>query len=59
MGGFRGLGAKAGIAGELMMFLWQRKRWWLMPIVSVLLITGMLMIFAQGSALAPFIYALF
>ena len=59
MGGFRSVGEKAGIAGELLIFLWERKLWWLVPTVSILLIFGMIMIFAQGSALAPFIYTLF
>jgi len=36
-----------------------RKKWWLMPIVVVMLAVGMLIAFAQGSALAPFIYTLF
>jgi len=48
-----------GIAGELMTFLWQRKLWWLIPMVLVLLVFGGLMITAQSSALGPFIYTLF
>ena len=36
-----------------------RKKWWLMPIVLVMLAVGVLIAFAQGSALAPFIYTLF
>lgn len=59
MGIMRGAVAKIGIAGELLMFLWERKLWWLVPMVTVLLIFGMIMVFAQGSALAPFIYTLF
>jgi hypothetical protein len=47
------------IAGELLSFLWQRKLWWMVPMVTVLLLFGGIMIFAQGSALAPFIYTLF
>jgi len=48
-----------GIAGELMGFLWQRKMWWLIPMVLVLLAFGGLMVTAQSSALGPFIYTLF
>lgn len=54
--GFR---QRVGIAGELMSFLWQRKMWWLIPMVFVLLLFGGLMVTAQGSALGPFIYTLF
>ena len=36
-----------------------RKKWWLLPIVLMLLAVGALLIFAQGSALAPFIYTIF
>ena len=45
--------------GELMQFLWERKLWWMMPMVAVLLVLGILIIFAQSSAIAPFIYTLF
>jgi hypothetical protein len=48
-----------GIAGELLSFLWQRKLWWLIPMVLVLLAFGGLMVTAQSSALGPFIYTLF
>lgn len=48
-----------GIASELMTFLWERKLWWLIPMVAVLLAFGGLMITAQSSALGPFIYTLF
>lgn len=53
------LTTRLGIMGELLAFLWQRKLWWLMPMVLVLLVFGMLLVFAQGSAVAPFIYTLF
>ena len=48
-----------GIAGELLGFLWERRMWWLIPMVVVLLLFGGLMITAQSSALGPFIYTLF
>lgn len=53
------LSIKAGIAGELLTFLWRRKLWWLIPLVSFILLFGALLIFAQSSAIAPFIYTLF
>ena len=54
-----GVRQRFGIAGELMTFLWQRKLWWLIPMVFVLLVFGGLMVTAQSSALGPFIYTLF
>jgi uncharacterized membrane protein len=48
-----------GIAGELLQFFWQRKWWWLTPMILVLLLFGVLVLFAQSSAIAPFIYTLF
>jgi hypothetical protein len=50
---------KLAIFGELWHFLRVRKKWWLTPILFMLVLIGLLAIFAQGSALAPFIYALF
>ncbi len=40
-------------------FLKVRKKWWLGPIVGMLLLLGLLLVVTQGSALAPFIYTLF
>lgn len=48
-----------GIAGELFSFLWGNKRWWMLPMVTVLFVFGVLLILAQSSAIAPFIYTLF
>lgn len=48
-----------GIAGELLGFLWERKLWWMIPMVVVLLLFGGLLVTAQSSALGPFIYTLF
>jgi hypothetical protein len=45
--------------GELLGFLWERKLWWLTPMVFMLLVVGILLVFAQSSAIAPFIYTLF
>lgn len=52
-------GRKLGIMQELMAFLWERKLWWLVPMVLTLLLFGMLILFAESSAVAPFIYTLF
>ncbi len=55
----RGAIERIGIAGELLGFLWRRKLWWMIPIVTVLLLFGILLIFAQSPVIAPFIYTLF
>ena len=47
------------LIGELFEFLKQNKKLWLLPIVIVLGLFGALLFFAQGSAVAPFIYTLF
>ena len=47
------------IIKEFWEFLRERKRWWLAPIVLFLLLLGFVLVFAKGSALAPFIYSLF
>lgn len=44
---------------ELWAFMRVRKKWWLAPVLIVLLLVGTLLVFAQGSALAPFIYTIF
>lgn len=51
--------SKLALAGEIWLFLRQNKKYWLLPIVLVLLLMSMLLIFAQSSALAPFIYSIF
>ena len=56
---FRSMSSNVGIVGQLMNFLWQRKLWWLIPMVMVLLIFGLLLIFAAASGVGPFIYTLF
>lgn len=45
--------------GELLRFMWARKLWWMIPMILVLVLFAALLIFAQGSAIAPFIYTLF
>ncbi len=50
---------KLAIIKEFWSFLRVRKKWWLAPIMVFLLLLGGLLVFAKGSALAPFIYSLF
>ena len=47
------------IMSELITFFWERRLWWMIPMVVVLLAFGLLIIFTQSSALAPFLYPLF
>ena len=49
---------KASILKELWDFMRVRKKWWLGPVILILVLLSMLIVFAEGSALAPFIYAL-
>jgi hypothetical protein len=44
---------------DLWAFMRERKKFWLAPIILVMVLLGALIVFAQGSALAPFIYTLF
>ena len=50
---------RLGIAGELLSFFWTYKRWWLLPMMVMLLLVGMMIVLAQSSLIAPFIYTLF
>ena len=51
--------AGASMVGQLWGYMKVRKKWWLLPILLVLALVGALLVFAQGSALAPFIYTIF
>ncbi|HLD71725.1 MAG TPA: DUF5989 family protein [Candidatus Peribacteraceae bacterium] len=51
--------SKLSIFGDLWAFMRVRKKWWLFPLVLLITLLGLLLIFAQGSALAPFIYTVF
>lgn len=51
--------SRLAIIKELWDFLKVRKRWWLAPIIIILLLLGLLIIFTESSAVAPFIYTLF
>ena len=44
---------------DLFQFLWQRKAWWITPIILVLLLIGVLLVLGGNSAIGPFIYTLF
>lgn len=50
---------RTGLLHELWLFLRDSKKWWLLPILVILLAMSALLVFAQGSALAPFIYTIF
>ena len=51
--------AKSHVIREFIAFLKDEKKYWLAPIVLTLLLFGLLLVFAQSSAVAPFIYTLF
>jgi hypothetical protein len=53
------MNGKLSILGEFWSFLRVRKKWWLAPIVVLLLTLGLILVLTEGSALAPFIYSLF
>ena len=53
------MSAKLSILKEFWSFLRVRKKWWLAPIVVLLLTVGLILVLTEGSALAPFIYSLF
>ena len=50
---------RGSVARELWAFMRVRKKWWLLPIIVVMVLVGALLLFAQGSVLAPFIYTIF
>lgn len=56
---FRTMTSNIGVVGELLSYLWKRKLWWLIPMVTVLLVFALLLIFASASGVGPFIYTLF
>jgi len=51
--------SKISIIKEFWDFLKLRKKWWLAPIIIFLVLFGVLIVLTEGSAIAPFIYALF
>lgn len=56
---FRSMTSNIVVVGELLAFLWRRRLWWLIPMVTILLVLGLLLIFASASGIGPFIYTLF
>jgi hypothetical protein len=59
MGFFKTMTQRFGIAGELLSFFARNKRWWMLPVILSVLLLAIVIILAQSSALAPFIYTLF
>lgn len=51
--------AKQSLLREFLGFIIHEKKWWMIPLVAVLLIIGTLILFASSSPLAPFLYPLF
>ena len=51
--------SKLSIIAEFWQFIRVRKKYWLTPIIFMLLLLGLLIVLTEGSAMAPFIYALF
>ena len=51
--------SNTSLVREFWMFMRVRKKFWLLPIIIMMLLVGMLLVFAEGSALAPFIYTIF
>ena len=49
----------ADTIGELLQFLWERKLWWMIPLVGMLLLVAVLLLVGQVTGVAPFIYTLF
>ena len=51
--------SKLSLVGEFVQFLKTEKKYWLTPIIVVFVLLGLLIVFSQSSAVAPFIYTLF
>ena len=51
--------ARRSLMSELWAFMKARKKFWLLPIILVMVAVGALLVFAQGSVIAPFIYTIF
>jgi len=58
-GGSNAVSGRVGVMRELMSFLWQRKLYWMIPMIVVLLLFGLIIVAGGSSFLAPFIYPLF
>ncbi len=53
------LRSKLSTIREFVGFLWERKLWWLIPLMLLILMIGLVLVVSQGTVFAPFIYALF
>jgi uncharacterized protein DUF5989 len=53
------MAGSTGLFGELWSFMKVRKKFWLLPVIVIMVMVGVLMVFAHGSVLAPFIYTIF
>ena len=49
----------ASFVSELFAYMGARKKWWLLPVFTMLVLIGGILVMAQGSAVAPFIYTVF
>lgn len=49
----------AGIIGELLKFLWEARLWWMIPMIVTIVLLGILIVVAETSPIAPFVYTLF
>lgn len=55
----RQISTRSSIVKELFQFMWEAKLWWMIPFVALLLIVGVLILFAHSSPIAPFLYTIF
>lgn len=56
---FRRLLINTGILGEILGYLWRQRLWWMIPMVTTLLLFGVLLVLGSSTGLGPFIYTLF
>jgi hypothetical protein len=52
-------GAMWQVFKEFLLFLREEKKWWLIPLITIFILVGLFILFAESSALAPFLYPLF
>ena len=55
----KAIALKFSIAWDLLVFLWNFKMWWMIPMVSILLFFGLLIVVGSATGVGPFIYSLF
>lgn len=51
--------SRTSVLREFVSYLFAHKKWWLLPVVLILLLLGLFIVLVEGSAIAPFIYTLF